>query len=166
MRTVEMSQMEPAMRPAQWIPRMADRYRSANDRKEVDMHPFGLAMAGHDVDTAVPLLAADVEFRSPVVFAPYRGRDAVAPLLYAVADVLRDFRYTRQIGAPDARDLALVFPARAGGTQIEGCDFLHLDDAGLIDELFVMIRPMSGVQALAKAMTARLGAAHDSRRPT
>ncbi|MFI6565872.1 nuclear transport factor 2 family protein [Streptomyces sp. NPDC050534] len=130
------------------------------------MHPFGLAMAGHDVDTAVTLLAADVEFRSPVVFTPYRGRDAVAPLLYAVADVLEDFRYTREIGSPDGRDLALVFRARAGGKEIEGCDFLHLDDSGLIDELFVMIRPMSGVHALAEAMKARLDAASSGRQPT
>ncbi len=122
------------------------------------MHPFGLAMAGHDVETAVTLLTADVEFRSPVVFTPYRGRDAVAPLLHAVADVLRDFRYTQEIGAPDGRDLALVFQARAGDKQVEGCDFLHLDDSGLIDELFVMIRPMSGVHALAGAMRTRLEA--------
>jgi hypothetical protein len=130
------------------------------------MHPFGLAMAGHDVDTAVTLLAADVAFRSPVVFAPYRGRDAVAPLLYAVADVLEDFRYTREIASTDGRDLALVFQARVGDKQIEGCDFIHLDASGLIDELFVMIRPMSGVYALAEAMEARLKAASGGRRPT
>ena len=129
------------------------------------MHPFGTAMAGYDVDTAVTLLAAGVEFRSPVVFTPYRGRDAVAPLLYAVADILRDFRYTREIGAPDGRDLALVFQARAGDMQVEGCDFLHLDDSGLIDELFVMIRPISGAHALAEAMKARFEAASSGQQP-
>jgi hypothetical protein len=123
------------------------------------MHPFGLAMAGHDVDAAVASLADDVEFRSPVVFAPYRGRDAVAPLLHAVVDVFRDFRYVREIGGPDERDRALVFQARAGAKEVEGCDFLHLDGAGLIDELVVMIRPMSGVHALAEQMQARLEAA-------
>ncbi len=126
------------------------------------MHPFGVAMAGHDVDAAVALLADDIVFRSPVVFTPYHGRDAVAPLLHAVADVLRDFRYTREIGGSNARDLALVFQARAGDKQVEGCDFLHLDDSGSIDELFVMIRPMSGAQALAKEMQARLESAHDA----
>lgn len=130
------------------------------------MHPFGLAMAGHDVDTAVSLLAADVAFRSPVVFAPYRGRDAVAPLLHAVADVLQDFRYTREIGSTDGRDLALVFQACVGDKQVEGCDFVHLDGSGLIDELFVMIRPMSGVHALAEAMETRLKVASSGRRPT
>lgn len=119
------------------------------------MHPFGVSMQAHDVERAVALLAEDVEFRSPVVFAPYRGRDAVAPLLYAVAEVLHDFRYTREIGA-GSREIALVFQARAGDRELEGCDFLHIDESGAIDELFVMIRPMSGVHALAERMRALL----------
>jgi hypothetical protein len=119
------------------------------------MHPFGIAMQAHDVDAAVASLTEDVEFRSPVVFKPYRGRAAVSPLLYAVADVLQDFRYTREIGG-GSRDVALVFEARAGDRQLEGCDFLHLDESGAVDELFVMIRPMSGVHALAERMAARL----------
>ena len=120
------------------------------------MHRFGIAMQAPDVDAAVASLAEDVEFRSPVVFRPYRGRAAVAPLLYAVADVLQDFRYTREIGGDSSRDLALVFEARAGDRQLEGCDFLHLDESGAIDELFVMIRPMSGIHALAEQMKAML----------
>jgi hypothetical protein len=118
------------------------------------MHQFGIAMQAHDIDAAAASLAEDVEFRSPVVFKPYRGRAAVSPLLYAVAEVLQDFRYTREIGT-GSRDLALVFQARAGDRQLEGCDFLHLDESGKIDELFVMIRPMSGVHALAEQMKAR-----------
>lgn len=124
------------------------------------MHPFGVAMEAHDIDAAVTMLADDVEFRSPVVFTPYVGRDAVAPLLYAVADVLRDFRYTREIVGSEAQDLALVFEAAVGDKRIEGCDFLHIDESGSIDELFVMIRPMSGVLALAEQMKVQLEAAH------
>lgn len=129
------------------------------------MHPFGIAMASRDVDAAVALLADDVEFRSPVVFAPYRGPAAVAPLLHAVAAVFRDFRYTREIGAPGGRDHALVFEARVGDRQIEGCDFLHVDESGSIDELFVMIRPMSGMLGLAEAMKAQLESARGVGRP-
>ncbi len=77
------------------------------------MHRFGIAMQAHDIEAAVASLTEDVEFRSPVVFKPYQGRAAVAPLLYAVAEVLQDFRYTREIGT-GSRDLALVFQARAG----------------------------------------------------
>jgi hypothetical protein len=125
------------------------------------MHPFGTALAARDVDAAVALLSDDVVFRSPVVFKPYHGRDAVALILHAVSRVFEDFRYTREIGAPDAADHALVFQARIGDFEIEGCDFLHLDDDGAIDELTVMVRPLTGAHALADAMRAQLAAVQD-----
>jgi hypothetical protein len=118
------------------------------------MHPFGAALEARDIDAAIALLSDDVVFRSPVVFRPYQGRDAVAPILHAVSRVFEDFGYTRAIGTGD--DHALVFHARIGTFEIEGCDFLHLDDDGAIDELTVMVRPLTGAHALAEAMKAQL----------
>jgi ketosteroid isomerase-like protein len=46
-------------------------------------HPFRVAVEARDIDAALALLAEDVVFRSPVVFAPYQGREAVAPILRA-----------------------------------------------------------------------------------
>jgi hypothetical protein len=123
------------------------------------VHPFGTAIEARDIDAAVAVLSEDVLFRSPIVFKPYRGRDAVAPLLHAVSRVFEDFRYVRAIGAPDARDHALVFEARVGERQIEGSDFLHVGDDGLVDELVVMVRPLSAALALAERMKAELAAA-------
>ena len=120
------------------------------------MNPFRAAVEAHDLDRAVALLDDDVVFRSPVVFKPYHGRDEVAVLLGAVSRVFEDFRYEREIGGPDAADHALVFRARVGDREIEGCDFLHTGDNGLIDEFFVMVRPLSAALALAEAMKAEL----------
>lgn len=123
------------------------------------MHPFRAAIEARDVAAAVALLSPYVVFRSPVVFKPYQGRDAVAPILHAVSRVFEDFRYVREIGAPDAADHALVFHARVGKFEIEGSDFLHLDEDGSIAELVVMVRPLTAGQALADAMKAQLAAA-------
>ena len=120
------------------------------------MHPFRAAIEARDIAAAVELLDDDVVFRSPVVFTPYRGRLAVGHILHLVADVFEDFHYVREIGAPDAADHALVFRARIGDRQVEGCDFLHTTADGRIDELTVMVRPLQAVQALAEAMKARL----------
>ena len=122
------------------------------------MHPFSAAMAARDIDAAVALLADDVVFHSPVVFRPYHGREAVAPILRAVAQVLQDARYVREIGADGAADHALVLEARVGDRQIEACDFVHTDGDGAIDELTVMVRPLSATLALAEAMAAQLAA--------
>jgi hypothetical protein len=119
-------------------------------------HRFRAAIEANDMQAAVGLLADDVVFRSPIVFKPYRGRDQVALLLQAVSRVFEDFRYVREIGAPDAHDHALVFHARVGDRQLEGCDFLHSDEHGLIDDFAVMVRPLSGALALAEAMRAQL----------
>jgi hypothetical protein len=112
------------------------------------------AVEARDLDALVALLADDVVFRSPVVHKPYHGPQAVRALLEGVLSVFEDFRYLRAIGAPDAADHALVFATRIGDREIEGCDFLHENADGLIDEFVVMVRPLSGAHALAEAMRA------------
>jgi SnoaL-like domain len=125
------------------------------------VHPFRRAIDARDLDAAVALMREDVVFRSPAVFKPYYGREAVRRLLDAVLAVFEDFRYVREIGADTgarARDHALVFETRVGDKQIEGCDFIQLDEDGAISEFTVMVRPMSGMLALADAMKAQLSA--------
>ncbi len=122
------------------------------------VHPFRAAIEAQDLDAAVALLREDVVFRSPVVFTPYEGRDVLRQILAAVMDVFQDFRYVREIGDDGARDHALVFEARVGEKQLQGCDFIQLDDDGAIKELTVMVRPMQAMLALAAAMKERLAA--------
>ena len=126
------------------------------------MQQFRDAIESRDLRGVVALLTDDVVFRSPVVHAPYQGRAQVEVLLRAVGQVLEDFRYTRQIGAPDAADHALVFRARVGDREVEGCDFVHVNEDGLIDELYVMFRPLSGLTALAEAMKRQLALAEST----
>ena len=125
------------------------------------MNPFRAAVEARDFDGAVALLADDVVFRSPVVFRPYQGREVVGALLHAVSRVFEDFRYEREIGEESGRDHALVFRAKVGDREVHGCDFLHTDDDGLIDDFTVMVRPLSGALALAEAIKAQLEAMAD-----
>jgi hypothetical protein len=120
------------------------------------VHPFRRAIEARDLDAALALCREDVTFRSPVVFTPYQGRDALRVILSAVTEVLQDFRYVREIGADDARDHALVFEAKVADKQLEGCDFIQTDDAGAITELTVMVRPLSATLTLAELMKERL----------
>ncbi len=115
---------------------------------------FRAAVEAKDVDAAMALMAPDVTFRSPVVFRPYEGVDALRVLLRGVAEVFEDFRYTAQTSG--GRDHALVFSARVGDRQVDGVDLLHEDGAGRIDGVTVLVRPLSGLTALAEAMQAQL----------
>nr|WP_202527085.1 nuclear transport factor 2 family protein [Streptomyces sp. SID5770] len=100
------------------------------------------------------MLAEDVVFTSPVAFEPYPGKALTAAILRGALRVFTDFRYVREIEGADGRDHALVFTAKVGDKEINGCDFLHFDEEGRIDEFTVMVRPLSAAQALAAAMGA------------
>ena len=121
------------------------------------MHPFRKAVEARDTEAIEAALAEDVRFTSPVAFKPYPGKPITAAILRAVLRVFEDFTYIREIANPDGRDLALVFTATVNGRQINGCDFLHLDEEGKVDDLVVMVRPLSAAQALAEAMGAEFG---------
>src|SRR5262249_61715078 len=79
--------------------------------------PFRAAVEARDIDAALALLAEDVVFRSPVVFAPYQGRQAVAPILRAFSRVAEDFRYVREIGSPRAGDPVPLAPPPGGSPE-------------------------------------------------
>ncbi|WP_093850576.1 nuclear transport factor 2 family protein [Streptomyces pini] len=119
------------------------------------MNPFRRAVEARDEQALADLLAEDVVFTSPVAFRPYEGRAITAAILRGVMRVFEDFTYTREFSGPDGSDHALVFTATVGGRQIQGCDFLHFDEDGRIDDLTVMVRPLSAAQALAEAMGAQ-----------
>jgi len=116
------------------------------------MHPFRAAVEADDLTRVEELLADDVVFTSPVAFKPYRGKAITAAILRAVIRVFEDFRYVREIGDPGGRDHALVFTATVDGKELTGCDFLHVDEQGRIDDLMVMVRPLSAATALAARM--------------
>lgn len=111
---------------------------------------FRRAAEAKDFSQVDELFAADAVFRSPVVFRPYEGREALATILGAVVQVFEDFRYLEQV---ENDDLAiLLFAARVGERELQGVDILRFGDDGRIAELTVMVRPMSGMHALAERM--------------
>ena len=118
---------------------------------------FKAAAEAKDFSAAEEVFADDVVFRSPVVFKPYEGREALLLLLGAVVRVFEDFRYVEQVESGDTA--ALVFEARVGDRDLQGVDILRFDAAGRVRELIVMVRPMSGMHALAEAMQRQLEAA-------
>ncbi len=105
-----------------------------------------------------PLLSDDIVFRSPVAHSPYPGRDAIKLVLKTVNTVFQNFRYHRELVTEDGLSVALEFSAEVNGRALKGVDLLKFDAQGRIREFEVMIRPMSGLQALAAEMGERLQA--------
>ena len=116
------------------------------------MHPFRVAVEAGDEAAMEALLAEDVTFTSPVAYKPYLGKAITAAILRGVVRVFEDFHYVREIADAGGRDHALVFEATVDGKKCTGCDFLHFDENGKIDDFMVMVRPLSAATALAARM--------------
>jgi hypothetical protein len=115
---------------------------------------FRAAVEAEDAAAMTDALAEDVVFRSPAVFKPYEGKAVVSAILVeGAAKVFEDFRYIEQIENDGVT--ALIFQARVGDRQLDGLDLLRFDADGKVGELMVMVRPMSGLNALAEAMARR-----------
>ena len=118
------------------------------------MKAFRAAVEAGDLAAMVELLAPGVLFNSPVAFKPFEGRETVGKVLEAVMNTFEDFHYTDELDGGDVH--ALVFRARVGDKQVEGLDLLRLNGDGQIADFTVMVRPASGLMALAEAMAPKV----------
>jgi ketosteroid isomerase-like protein len=120
---------------------------------------FRRAAEAKDFSAGAELFSPDVVFRSPAVFKPYEGIEALGVVLRNVVEVFEDFHYVDQVETGDTA--VLVFEARVGDRELGGVDVLRFDEDGLIREMMVMVRPASGLMALGEEMGRRMTAAAD-----
>jgi len=117
-------------------------------------HPFRRAAEAKDLDLLAEALREDVELHSPVLFRGFEGRDVVSAVLAHVAATLEDLAYTDELR--EGNTVALRFKARVGDRELEGIDFLELDEEGRVAVLTVFMRPLSALTAFNEQMARRL----------
>jgi hypothetical protein len=121
---------------------------------EATIADFREAVEEGDSDRVLATLADDITLNNPVTFYPFQGHDALAFVVPKLLEVWQDLRYIAELHGDEL--VGLVFDARAGTRDVRGIDVLHFDHDGLIDEITVMVRPLTGLQALASEMEAAL----------
>ncbi len=114
------------------------------------------AVASRDPRRIPPLLADDAVFHSPVVHVPQAGKPVVAAYLSAAFAVLGagPFRYVREVES--GRDAVLEFETRLDDTEVNGVDLIRWDEAGLIVDFKVMLRPARAIAVVQERMAAML----------
>jgi hypothetical protein len=101
------------------------------------------------------LLADDVVFRSPAVFAPQEGKAITTKYLAAAVLVLGPtLRYVGEWYGPSSA--VLEFEADLGGVMVHGVDMLAWNEQDKLTGFTVMVRPLRGLQALMEPMAAEL----------
>jgi hypothetical protein len=122
-------------------------------------------VGAHDLSQVASLCAPNIVFRSPIAHTAYEGAPLVAQFLQQAAGALEDFRYDRTFTAGD-HSVVLEFSARVGDKALKGIDMIRFDADGRMREFEVMVRPATGLQALAAEMARRMTpilAAHKAR---
>ena len=120
-----------------------------------DSHPFRVAAEARDVELMTETLREDVELHSPVLFRGFEGRETVGMVITNVAEVLEGLTYTDE--AVGDGTVVLRFKAMVGDLELEGIDYLTLDDEGRVADLTVFMRPLSALTAFNAKMAERLG---------
>lgn len=120
-------------------------------------HPFRRAAEAKDLELLTATLREDVELHSPILFRGFEGREMVSAVLTHVAATLEDLTYVDELR--EGSSVALRFKARVGDRELEGIDFLELDEDDRVAVLTVFMRPMSALTAFNERMKERLGVA-------
>jgi len=103
------------------------------------------------------LLADEVEFRSPAVFAPQQGKALTTLYLSGALVVLGpSLRYVSEWY--DDHGAVLEFEASLDGIYLQGVDILRWNAAGKIVSFTVIVRPLRGLEKLVELMARQLAA--------
>ena len=120
-------------------------------------HPFRRAAEAKALDLLSEALADDVVLHSPILFRGFEGKEIVTQVLTHVAATLEDLTYVDELAGGNT--VCLRFKANVGDYELEGIDYLTLDDDGKIADLTVFMRPMSALTRFNEQMAQRLGVA-------
>lgn len=111
-----------------------------------------------DMSILNELLAEDVVFHSPVAYQPYPDKQVVFFILSNVIQIFENFTYHREFYTEDGMNVVLEFSANVGEKKLKGIDMIQLNEQGQIIDFEVMLRPKSGLEALAAQMGQRMAA--------
>ena len=113
------------------------------------------AMGRRDVEGTKAHMADDVVIHSPIVPAPFKGKEQVTRVLEALLSTVDAFE--PKLLLRDRSDFVAVFSIRLGDHVIDGMDHMHLNDAGLVDSMTVAWRPLPAVVAVQQKLAPKLG---------
>ena len=116
-------------------------------------------LANRDMSILNELLADDIVFRSPVAFNPYPGKPVVLFILSNVIQIFENFTYHREFYTEDGLNVVLEFSANIGDKKLKGIGMIRFNEEGRMVDFEVMIRPKSGIEALATLMGQRMAQA-------
>ncbi len=124
------------------------------------IHAFTAAMQRKDLEAMLTHMADDVTLNTPLAAEPVRGKAAIRSVVGPLLGVVDSFDFREVMQGPD--HVSSFFKVAVGPDELDGMDYWRLDEAGLIQEMTVLWRPLPAALAVRDklALAAGGGPAH------
>jgi ketosteroid isomerase-like protein len=109
------------------------------------LHAFLDAMQRKDLEGMLAHMADDVMLKTPLVAEPFQGKAAIRPVVKALLGVVDKFEFREMMHGPE--HVSEFFRVTVGSDELDGMDYWRVNDAGLIQEMTVLWRPLPAVLA-------------------
>ena len=110
------------------------------------IHAFTAAMQRKELEAMLTHMADDIVLKTPLAAAPFRGKAAIRPVVEALLDVVDRFEFRETMQGP--QHVSAFFGITVGPDELDGVDLWRLNEAGLIQEMTVLWRPLPAIMAV------------------
>lgn len=107
---------------------------------------FTAAMQRKDLDAMLTHMADDIVLKTPLVAEPFEGKAALRPVVEALLAVVDRFEFRELMQGPE--HVSQFFGVTVGTNELDGIDYWRVNEAGLIEEMTVLWRPLPAVAAV------------------
>ncbi len=110
------------------------------------IHAFTAAMQRKDLEAMLTHMADDIILKTPLVAEPFQGKAALRPVVEALLAVVDKFDFREIMQGP--QHVSSFFRVTVGSIELDAMDYWRLNEAGLIQEMTVLWRPLPAVAAV------------------
>jgi hypothetical protein len=110
------------------------------------IHAFTSAMQRKDLESMLSHMAEDVVLNTPLAAEPLQGKAALRPVVTALLGVVDRFVFREFLQGPE--HVSAFFGITVGSLELDGVDYWRLNEAGFIQEMTVLWRPLPAIVAV------------------
>jgi hypothetical protein len=110
------------------------------------IHAFTAAMQIKDIEAMMSHMADNVTLHTPLMAEPVRGKAAIREVVRPLLAVVDSFDFQEIM--PGLKHVSSFFKLKAGDEELDRMDYWQLNDAGLIEEMRVLWRPLPAAIAV------------------
>jgi hypothetical protein len=115
------------------------------------INAFTDAMTRKNLDDMFSHMAENVVLRTPLAAEPLNGKAAIRPVVQALLNAVEKFDFREIMQGP--RHVSSFFRVTVASIELDGMDYWLLNEAGLIQEMTVLWRPLPAIVAVNQKLT-------------